>query len=308
MAAPPEPPQHPIDRYEWINERHCALLTRPHEAPNFTAQTMALCMELHKLTQSNLDIALFQTMHRDPSDDAAVHSFGVALICAALARRLGLSEDENLRLLAASLTMNIAMLELQRQLWSQITPLTNQQRDEIHAHPERGRRWLEALGVGDMDWLRGVHEHHESPDGTGYPRGITGVSPIANIIRNIDRYCAMLGARAYRAPLAANQAARRLYILSETSNDPMPAMIIDAVGIYPPGNYVRLNNGELALVTHRGEQAHTPRVVSLTNGRGDVLPEPVPRDTTRAEFSVAELLPPDGVSPLVRADPKKIFP
>ena len=305
MATPAGLSQNPIDVYEWINRRHCALLRTPYEAPDFAGQMMMVSADLNRLIESNFDVALFQTMHRDPSDDAAVHSFGVALICGALGRRLGMSADENLRLLAASLTMNIAMLDLQKQLWSQVTPLTNQQREDIQTHPERGRRWLEALGVNDAEWLRAVQEHHESPDGTGYPHGIKELSPIANVIRNIDRYCAMLGARAYRAPLPANQAARRLYILSETNSDPMPAMIIEAVGIFPPGNYVRLTNGELAIVTHRGEQAHTPQVVSLTNGRGDVLPEPVPRDTTRAEFSVSELLPPETVN--VRIDPKKVF-
>jgi HD-GYP domain-containing protein (c-di-GMP phosphodiesterase class II) len=281
--------------YDSISTRHRNLLAQPSQASDFAAEMTTVAEDLRQLLERDLDVALFQTLHRDPSNDAAVHSFGVAMICGAVGRRMGAAESEVLQLLAAALTMNIAMIDLQRQLWSQSTPLTQSQRDQIQTHPERGRVLLETLGVRDADWLRAVAEHHETPDGNGYPRGVRTPSALANIIRNIDVYCAMLGARSYRVPMLANQAARRLYMLAESSKDPVPTMIIDAVGIFPPGNYVRLANGELAIVTHRGSQAHTPRVLSLRNGFGQAFAQPQRRDTAQAEFSVSELLPPENV-------------
>ena len=305
QPGPAASPSTPIDAYEQISLRHRSLLRAPHEAKDFSAALTRVAYDLHELIESNLDEALFLTMRRDPSDDGAVHSFSVGLICGAIGRRLGLSLDETLRLIAASLTMNIAMIELQRKLWSQATPLTNEQQEEIRTHPERGRRWLESLGVADGDWLRAVAEHHELPNGSGYPRGLKEVSPLAFVIRNTDTYCAMLGARAYRAPLPANQAARRLYMMADSHKDRVPALIVEEVGIFPPGSFVRLANGELAIATHRGEKANTPMVISLRNGHNESFPKPLVRDTRIAEFSVAELLPPEGVD--IQVDARQLY-
>ena len=281
----------PVSRYEAISAHHRDLLRNPGEVGDFPERLTEAADDLCTLLETDLDIALFHTVRRDPAGDAAVHSFGVALICAAVSKRLGLNRDEARRLVAAAMTMNIAMIDLQRQLWSQSTPLTHLQREEIRLHPQRGRGWLEALGVSDADWLRAVEEHHESSDGTGYPKGIREPSALAQTIRHTDVYCAMLGSRAYRAPLPANQAARRLYMLSDRGQDSLPALIIEEVGIFPPGNYVRLANGETGIVLHRGETANTPKVVALTDGHGDPLPDQPLRDTAIARYSIAELLP-----------------
>jgi hypothetical protein len=281
----------PVSRYEAISSNHRDLLRNPGEVGDFPERLSEAADDLCTLVETDLDVALFQTVRRDPAGDAAVHSFGVALICGAVSKRLGLNRDEARRLVSAAMTMNIAMIDLQRLLWSQATPLTHQQREEIRLHPQRGRGWLEALGVSDADWLRAVEEHHESPDGTGYPKGIREPSALAQTIRHTDVYCAMLGSRAYRAPLPANQAARRLYMLSDRRQDSLPALIIEEVGIFPPGNYVRLANGETGIVLHRGDAANTPRVVALTDGHGDPLPDQPIRDTAIARFSIAELLP-----------------
>src|SRR5581483_6382386 len=116
---------------------------------DFPERLLESAEDLCNLVDSDLDVALFQTVRRDPSGDAAVHSFSVALICSAVGKRLGMSRDETRCMVAAALTMNIAMVELQSRLWSQSTPLTHEQREEIRLHPQRGRGWLEALGVSD---------------------------------------------------------------------------------------------------------------------------------------------------------------
>jgi hypothetical protein len=41
-----------------------------------------------------------------------------------------------------------------------------------------------------------------------------------------------------------------------------------AVGFYPPGSYVKLANGEVAVAVQRGERANTPWVVSVVGRDG----------------------------------------
>ena len=55
---------------------------------------------------------------------------------------------------------------------------------------------------------------------------------------------------------------------------PMSTALVREFGIYPPGCFVRLTGGELALVVARGASITTPVVVCLTTPTGTELPEP----------------------------------
>jgi hypothetical protein len=82
-------------------------------------------------------------------------------------------------------------------------------------------------------------------------------------------------------------------------------MLIKIVGIYPPGTYVRLACGEIAVVVRRGASAHTPRVCSLMSTAGMPLGEPVPRDTTLPKFAIDAIVCKGRVMVLV--DPGRLF-
>jgi hypothetical protein len=50
----------------------------------------------------------------------------------------------------------------------------------------------------------------------------------------------------------------------------MGSAMAQAVGFYPPGSYVKLVNGEIAVAVQRGERANTPWVVSIVGS--DAMP------------------------------------
>jgi hypothetical protein len=59
-----------------------------------------------------------------------------------------------------------------------------------------------------------------------------------------------------------------------------------AVSFYPPGTYVALANGEIAVSAQRGAAANTPIVVSAMHADGMPLGHYVLRDTSRGEFAI----------------------
>ena len=67
-----------------------------------------------------------------------------------------------------------------------------------------------------------------------------------------------------------------------------------------PGSFVKLGNGETAVVVRSGEAANTPHVCSLVSSDGRVYVHPIPRDTARPEFKVAATVARSNV--LVRLD------
>jgi HD-GYP domain-containing protein (c-di-GMP phosphodiesterase class II) len=184
--------------------------------------------------------------------------------------------------------MNLAMLALQGQLAEQTTPLTEAQRAEIQAHPVLSRMLLEMAGVDNEDWLQAVVQHHERPDGQGYPYGLRGSSEIAALIRRADIYAAKLSPRATRDAMAADQAGRQMFM--QDPGHPMTAALVKEFGVYPPGCWVRLASGECGIVVRRGATVMTPLVSVMSTPQGQPLTRAQQRDTAQKPHAIKGVL------------------
>jgi hypothetical protein len=81
--------------------------------------------------------------------------------------------------------------------------------------------------------------------------------------------------------------------------DSIGATLLRVVGLYPPGTFVELANGESAVVIVRGAKAHTPIVASMRRKDGGLLMQPVRRDTLRPGFAVKRGVEPSHVRVLL---------
>lgn len=244
------------------------------------------------LIHSSPEMALAQVVRQPESASGhygVTHSLHAATACHAAARYLGWGPDEQRRAFQAALTMNLGMLDLQARLSSQVSPLTSMQREAINDHPIRSVEMLSAGGIEDRDWLEAVLQHHEVPDGTGYPHGTSDIGELAEMLRYADIYTARLSSRANRPAMSAAQAGRELHQMAAQS--PLAAALIKAFGIFPPGSLVRLASGEVGLVVRNGDKAHRPMVSVLTNANGEPRHTPVLRDSSRDDHAVVALLP-----------------
>lgn len=247
---------------------------------------------LLSLIDSSPDVALSQIVRQSDASGGHYgvnHSIHAATACHAAARYLGWDPTAQRRAFQAALTMNLGMLDLQAKLASQVSPPTALQREVINNHPIRSAEMLVEAGIEDQDWLDAVAQHHEVSGGGGYPRALSDVGELAEMLRYADVYTARLSARANRPAMSAQQAGRELHQMADAS--PLASALIKAFGIFPPGSVVRLASGELGLVVGNGEKAHQPRVAALTNSAGEPRMSPLMRDSARAEHAVVALLP-----------------
>ena len=224
------------------------------------------------------------------------HPVNVAVVCETITRRMKWTDDERACLLAAALTANIGMIQLQDSLHLQKDPLSQEQRHQVREHPARGVEILLSQGVTHETWLDAVQHHHEALDGSGYPYGLKGeaIPVAARIIAVADHYCAGVSKRSYRQELTPDQAMKDIYLSSGKRIDPdIVTLCVKAIGLYPPGSLVKLANNEIAVVTHRGEKAHTPFVKSIIRANGTLFLNPAKRDCSQEEFKVQELLSSD---------------
>jgi len=250
-------------------------------------------------------MALFAMNQIDQTNYAVAHALQTAVACDVYGRFVESPPAERLALVGAALTMNIAMLDLQCALTQQVEPPTPEQREAIHTHPVRGRETLEQLGVNDGTWLRTVTEHHVEMDGRGYPTGIVEPLPLADVLNIADRYCAKMSPRRRRSAMTSDRAARDLFVSTAGARKDVVTRLIKAFGLYPPGNIVKLANGEVAVVIRRGAQANKPRVATVISALGVPLTHPVARDTAEPAHAVSHVLG-DRNAP-VRLDFVKLF-
>ncbi|GAB4118376.1 MAG: hypothetical protein Fur0014_19600 [Rubrivivax sp.] len=234
---------------------------------------------------------------------ALTHGLNTATVAALSARQMGLDEAAVKTLVRAALVMNAPIVELQAQMAEQSDPPSKRQLDLIRTHPTRAAEWLRAAGVDDPAWLEAVQDHHERDGGSGYPRGLGQVGELARLLRAADVYTAKISPRAVRAPLNSQTAAHQL--LQEMPGSPVGAALVKAVGVYPPGDFVRLKSGETAVVVRRTGEVRAPEVVVLLSATGRPPSEPRRRDTRDPAFAIAGIAPRDGLP--ARILPEQVY-
>jgi HD-GYP domain-containing protein (c-di-GMP phosphodiesterase class II) len=233
------------------------------------------------LADGNVDLLIFMILRHDhsrPLNYGIVHSLHTASICSLLSRRKGWAEPQRRSIIGAALTMNIGMLDLQGSLAVRAGRPSEDERELIDKHPTIAADLLRAAGLTDTDWLTAVEQHHEVTGGTGYPNKVAEPTEMARMLRFVDTFMAKHSPRVGRKTQPAHQAARDLF--THSGGDPLAGLIIKEFGIYPPGAYVKLASGEVAIVTQRGAAANSPIVMAITNKNGDPLSLPSQRDTS----------------------------
>jgi hypothetical protein len=153
-------------------------------------------------------------------------------------------------------------------------------------------------------------EHHLRLDGTGYPEGARRPSlNLGTMLCSIaDVYDAMRSQRAYQGSMPTE---RVLTVLKHQDGKQFDANLVrrfvQLLGIYPPGNLVKLSTGEIAVVTRvHAPDPFRPRVRVLFGRDGERLRTPYDRNLwespggdAAAASVIAPLDPADyGIDPL----------
>ncbi len=192
----------------------------------------------------------------------------------------------------AALVMNVAVMRLQDQLATTQLPVTAQMRATLDGHAEAGALMLQAGGLADMLCLAVVRLHHEAGDAERPLLELAPEQQLARLLRRVDIFCAKISRRATRAPASPVQAAREACLGANGTPDEVGSALLRAVGLYPPGSFVELVNGEMGIVLARGRRANLPYVATLVSASGTPLGEPALRDTLDRRYAVKAAVAP----------------
>ncbi len=284
VASPEVPsPAELLDGWSRI-KRDLARLLRA-EAPDAAwIETLeATVDEMQVLSRRDFDAALYLLLQDAGSGEGAYsahHALLCALVCEVCADWLEWPADEVGTLVRAALTMNLSMSAMQDALACQAAPLSAAQREQVDAHAEESAALLAASGLKNQLWIEVVRLHHGGPGVEEAGASAPPAQRLARLLRRVDVYTAKLSARAGREAVSPAIAARDTCMDADGRPDTLGVAVLRKLGLYPPGSFVKLANGDLGVVVRRGAKAHMPIVAALRRQDGSLHFNPKRRDTS----------------------------
>lgn len=281
------------------------LMDKAPHMPDLASRVTDFAHALIRLIDQDMDIALYRTVRHKATAFyyGYDHSMHTALLCVLIARHLQWQPARTESLVKAAITMNMPVLALQGKMADQEEPAKDAQRALIRKHPQEACEWLVAHGVHDPDWLDAVAHHHERADGTGYPAGLTDISEVAGALRAADVFMARISPRVLHPALSIKEASRLLY--TEDHAGAIAGAVVKELGIYPPGELVKLVSGEVAVVMRRTAVGKSPIVAALTDETGHPTVKTVHHETAHPAHAIACIIADKSI--VARMPPERIY-
>jgi len=215
------------------------------------------------------------------------HSVNTCILSLALGRLVGIPERGLLLMGTGALLHDIGKVGVSTAVLQHPGRLSPEQWNEIRRHPQIGAEAiLAAAGAGQEVTAAIAFEHHARYDGSGYPRliyndhtqgGHKGPQHFfSRLVAVTDTYDAITTRRSYRR---AEPPSRALHVLlqgSGTSYDPdFVLAFIHLMGVYPPGSFLRLTSGKIAMITHPAQEPDgMPGAVLVIDEEDRLIDEP----------------------------------
>jgi HD-GYP domain-containing protein (c-di-GMP phosphodiesterase class II) len=226
------------------------------------------------------------------------HGVNVSVLATAFGVSLGLAGAELQELGLAGLYHDLGKTGIPDAILNKPGRLTEEEYTCIKEHPALGGQILDGLGLPEAI-LRGVTEHQERFDGSGYPRGLAGaaIHRWGRVLALADVYDALTSRRSYKRALLPTRA---LAVILGMRGRDFPSTLterfIKFLGPYPVGSFVRLSNGTCGFV--RGSNPSrplAPEVLIVCESGGLCLDRPEKLDLSGGYgqgLSVVEALDP----------------
>lgn len=207
-----------------------------------------------------------------------MHSLAVAVLAIAAGAEIGLKRELLLDLALSALLHDIGKVNIPPQILHKPGPLTPDEWVVMRRHPRLGAELLTERSGLSTPIMRGVYEHHERNDGSGYPHRLRGeqICLMGKIIAVADFYDSITSDRIYRGGTEPHLAVEQLIAESLSTYDGNTVgSFIRSLAVYPVGRIVVMDNGEIGRVlSYDHNVPHRPKVLILQDSDGQWLPKP----------------------------------
>lgn len=211
------------------------------------------------------------------SDYLFIHSVDVGLFAIVIGMTMGLPQEDICMLGMGGLLHDFGKTRIARDILDKQGPLSFDEFKIVKQHASFGYNILKTESMIDHRVMLVALQHHERPDGKGYPWGISqeNIHLLARIVAVADVYDALTTDRAYRPRIAPYEAVN---IINEGAGTQFDCSVVQALNKvvvpYHIGSAVRLNNGQCGAVVRLNSCNLLKPIVCTAKGSINLLCEP----------------------------------
>lgn len=227
---------------------------------------------VHEVVDSmvrNPDAMMWVTRLRKQDEVMYGHGLQVAVYLVALGRHLGLPKEMLENLCTLGLLLDIGKIKLPKTLLLKEERLSADEFELMKSHVRLSLDILKETPDLHGEVLRGIAQHHERENGSGYPAGLSKdeISLFGRMAAIVDTFAALTNPRSYAKTIPAYEALQTLSNFNQGLYQvSMVEQFIQAIGVFPVGSMVELSTGEVAIVVgHSKVRRLKPRVLIISD-------------------------------------------
>jgi HD-GYP domain-containing protein (c-di-GMP phosphodiesterase class II) len=265
------------------------------------AQVKVVVKECVESMLRNPGAMLWLARIKNSDEYTAEHCLRVAIYSIAMGRELGLRQDELEHLGMCGMLHDVGKIKVPSAILNKPGALTPHELRVMQSHASEGRKLLMSNQQVTAAAVDVAFSHHERLDGRGYPRGLDAprIPHFAKIVAVVDAYDAINSDRPYSKGKSSLEALRILFEASGSQFDEeLVKIFVRRIGIYPPGEIVEMNNGEVGIIIACSPLSKLkPKVLLVLNEDKQLGPERVvdlqetPRDRSGRLYRIKDVYP-----------------
>lgn len=225
-----------------------------------------------------------------------IHPVKVAGLTILMGKANGYSRHDLTSLGLAALLQNIGYISLPSGVLTNLDPVQQSTSAEFQKHAESGAQILRYQKDLDPRVAEAVLQHHELWNGSGYPRGLKGnkIVPFARLIAIAGTYHSLISHHRNQQPVTPPEAAEYISAYSGELFDPdFVQTFVRSVPFYPKGVSVKLNTGEIGIVTDSNIGYIGRTKLRICYGKNGIEVKPYDKDLSAPEnqsVTIAQIL------------------
>jgi len=226
--------------------------------------------EIAESLEKNIAAMVWLTRIKRADEYTAQHCVNVAILSMGLAQALEWQREQVELAGLAGMLHDLGKVKLDKAILNKPGRLTAEEYEHVKQHATFGYRMLREDGQVHPAVAQAVLEHHERPDGAGYPLGRdrSNLQPMSALISVVDAYDAITSRRPYSKARSHHEA---LGILWKARGRQFDATMVEALiqflGWITPGTVVRLSTGDFAIVLRASHQHRLWPLVRILEAR-----------------------------------------